>query len=103
MTTALPVGRNYTGWSGISQYANLVTNNLFWPLMMGAVVIVIFFVLYKNTGGDVSQAFFGSSWAWFIMSIFLSIMGLVPGSYVLIGLGLLGFSGLGLALAKDRF
>ena len=100
---ALPVGQNYTGWVGLSNYANLVTNGLFWELMLAAVCIVIFFVIYKQSGENASAAFFAVSWAFFFLNIFLSIIGLVPATFVGIGLGLLGFSTFLLALSKERF
>jgi uncharacterized membrane protein YccC len=103
MTTALPIGQNYTGWVGIGTYANTVTDGWFWSIILLAICIVVFVMTYKSSGENVSAGFFAVSWAWFLFSILLNIMDFVPSSYISIGLGMLGFSIFALVLNKDRF
>ncbi len=92
---------NVTGWSGLAVYANTVTDGVFWQLLLAVISVVVFFLMYKQSMDNPSVGLAGASFSFFLGSIFLNILGLVPGNLIAIGLALLGFSGFLLYITRD--
>lgn len=93
---------NLSGFYNLSQYANTVTDNYFWVIMLFVIGIVAFFVVYRRDGANPSYGITGAGFAMTMVSTFLQILGLVAGKWFLLSVLLLGAGMIAMMLSRDN-
>lgn len=99
---SFPTPENFTGFYNVTVYMNTVTNDGFWFIMLLVVSIVGFFITYKFSNQNAGAGLTGGGLVFFVTSLFLSILNLLGGEYITIGVVLLAFGVLTLVLSRDQ-